>query len=72
MCRYYQPYGDPVIRCLACDGIGHYASACPVVMAGSSESSSHVFPPTAADPATLDGFWPSCVCPYTLWRSIYG
>ncbi|KAL9285974.1 hypothetical protein AtNW77_Chr4g0280291 [Arabidopsis thaliana] len=72
MCRYYQPLGDPMIRYIALDGTGYYASAWPVVMTGSSKSPYHVFPPTAADSASLDGYWPSCVCPCTMCRSIYG
>ncbi|KAG7572546.1 Zinc finger CCHC-type, partial [Arabidopsis suecica] len=31
-CRFYRPYGDPVIRCSLCNEIGHYASSCPIVM----------------------------------------
>ena len=71
-CRYYQPYGDPVIRCLACDEKGLYASACLVVMTGPSESLSHMFPFTATDSATIEGYWPSCICPCTMCRNIYG
>ncbi|KAG7543168.1 Zinc finger CCHC-type [Arabidopsis thaliana x Arabidopsis arenosa] len=52
MCCFYRPYGNSVIRCLLCDGIGHYASSCPKVIAGLSEGASRVLTFASANAST--------------------
>ncbi|CAL9234355.1 unnamed protein product [Arabidopsis halleri] len=72
-CRFYRPYGDPVIRCSLCNEIGHYASSCPIVMVGPSEAASRQFAPATTHASTstvVEDYWsrPGCPCRKCRYR----
>ncbi|KAG7547815.1 Zinc finger CCHC-type [Arabidopsis suecica] len=75
MCHFYRPYGNSATRYLIYDGIGHYASSCPRVIARPSKGASRVLTPVMTNESTstmIEDYWSRPGCPCSMCRYING